>query len=193
MIAVSQTERFLAALHFRALHYNPDEARDYHGRWAPEGGEGGGKPTDERAKSAAKVARALKSHKPSTKKVQKLADDGEKEVVAMIQGKSTGDNKPMDVTTTIKGRLHAVEVKTLVHNANDKITMHKPSLARKMKYARKTGAITHTVVLDKRTGRNYSGNKIYYRRGLGSFRIHTLTKVRDAAHLRELMSGEVKK
>ena len=55
---------------------------------------------------------------------------------------------------------------------NDKITMHKSSLARKRDYAAKyRDAQVHTVVFDERTGH------IYNKAELGSFQQEKLDKV----------------
>jgi len=80
------------------------------------------------------------------------------------------------------GKMHGVEVKTLVDNKNNKITMHPSSRARKTAWAHSHHARLHTVVVDSR-----AKNKLYYHKGVGSFRMGSLQPVSSAAHLRRLM------
>jgi len=92
----------------------------------------------------------------------------ESEIQQMIPGaERTAGNAPFDVTV---GN-HVIEVKTIVHGVNDKITMHPESLARKVAFAEKNGVLPHTVVVDNRT------SKIYYKEGVGSFRLSSMREV----------------
>lgn len=166
----------------RAAGYNDDEPRDEHGQWT-SGGPGS-------SKMSARAKRALISHKPSTAKMQQHAESNETDVKAMVGGETTGDNAAMDVVVKSGSQLHGVEVKTLLHNSNDKITMHPPSRRRKEAWARKNNAVVHTVVLDDRKGRANSGHRLYYRRGVGAFRLEKMTKVTSAKHLRSLMTAK---
>ena len=70
----------------------------------------------------------------------------------------------------LKGN-HAIEVKTIVKGANPKITMHPSSRARKMEYAKKNNMTTHTVVYHN------PSNTIYYKSGVGSYRLSGMQKV----------------
>lgn len=130
----------------------------------------------------ARQSRASSSYKPSTQAKQQLAADSERRVAKMLGTKPTTNKAPFDAILKLK-KLHAVEIKTLMDNKNDKITMHKDSLARKIAWAMKYKAEAHTVVLDRR------GNKIklYYRRGVGSFRLSSLLPVRNKFQLRDLI------
>lgn len=160
--------------------YSDDEPRDDRGKWT-----GGGS-----GNTSARAKRALASHKPSTAAVQRHAESNETDVKKMVGGDTTGDNEAMDVVTKIDGKKHGVEVKTLIHNSNDKITMHPPSRRRKEQWSKDNHAVVHTVVLDDRKGRANSGHRIYYKRGVGAFRLHTMTPVKNAAHLRDLMRAK---
>ena len=79
----------------------------------------------------------------------------------------------------VDGIEHGFEVKSLVDNKNNKITMHKSSLQRKKEWlAEKPNRRIHTVIFDSRDTFNggagkdtYSGRKTYYREGVGSFRL----------------------
>jgi len=112
-----------------------------------------------------------------------LADKSERYVAAMLNGDRTADNLPMDTVVKFGGKTYGVEVKTIMDNDNSKITMHKESLERKLKWAHSNRASLHTVVVDVRHGEP----KMFYRHGVGSFRLHTLTPVNDGNHLRQLM------
>jgi hypothetical protein len=146
------------------------------GQWTKGGAGGAAKPQN------AKAARALATHKPSTKEKQDLATAAEKKVAKLLGGEQTGDNLPVDVIVKTKaGKLHGVEVKSVSDNGNNKITMHPESLARKVKWEKQARGTVHTVVVDMRSG------WMYYRKGVGSFRLHTLTRVTSGAHMRRLM------
>lgn len=160
--------------------FDPDQPRDEAGRFASGGG--GGAATAERPRLSARAQRALATHKPSTAAKQRRAEASEAAVSRMVGGRGTGDNNPVDVV--VGG--HGVEVKTLVDNSNDKVTMHPDSRDRKERWARREGKRLHTVVVDARPR---GGGQVYYRAGVGSFRLASMTPVRDAAHLRRLMRG----
>jgi SPP1 gp7 family putative phage head morphogenesis protein len=166
--------------------YSDDEPRDEHGKWTTGGpGSATGK-----AKMSARAQRAIASHKPSTAAKQRHAESNETDVKSMVGGDTTGDNEAMDVVTKIAGTKHGVEVKTLLDNSNDKITMHPPSRRRKEAWAKSNRAVVHTVVLDDRKGRANSGHRLYYKRGVGAFRLKGMTKVKNAAHLKQLMTSK---
>src|SRR5262245_7615240 len=88
----------------------------------PEKGACGRKPGNARSE------RAKTTHVPSTKAVRKVATASQTELAGHIKGQEIADNKPFDVVYKDVG----IEVKTLVNQKNDKITMHPSSLARKM-------------------------------------------------------------
>lgn len=137
-----------------------------------------------------KVALAKASHVPATAAKQRWAEGNERTVSSMLGGKGTDDNSPTDVTTTLDGQKHGVEVKTLLEGKRDKITMHPDSLKRKETWGRRNKAELHTVVFDDRKAfgtTGYSGHRIYYRRGVGSYHLKGMTKVRSTQHLKQLM------
>ena len=107
-----------------------------------------------------------------------------------------GDRKPFDVwigadpAAYYSGRSvakpkHVIEVKSIIQAKNDKITMHKESLLKKKLELKKWGKKTteHTVVFDERTG------KIYYKQGLGSFRLGSMQEVTEG-DLQVLFGGK---
>lgn len=136
-------------------------------------------PTQDRARAIA----ATQSYVPVSMDARAHASASEHAVAHMVRGTKTDDNDPMDVTGTSNGRKFGVEVKTLTTQSNDKITMHPKSKDRKEVWAKKNRASLHTVAWDKRNG----ADDLYYRSGVGSYRLKGMTRVKNAAHLRQLM------
>jgi hypothetical protein len=84
------------------------------------------------------------------------------EIIAKaIGGEAIADNKAFDV---IKGR-NLIEIKTVIHATNDKITMHADSLARKQAVG---GYTRWTFVVDVRT----KDPQFYLYEGVGGFRFN---------------------
>ena len=134
-----------------------------------------------------RTQRAKATYKPSNSAKQAVAARGEAHVRSLLgvnKRKGTSGTHPIDVAFKRKGTYHGVEVKTLVDNKNNKITMHPSSRHRKIAWAAVNHARLHTVVVDAR-----AGNRVYYRSGVGSFRLHSLVTVSSAAHLRKLIGG----
>ena len=140
-----------------------DFSEDLHPR------DAGGKFSDSGPGDGSRADRARSTYKPATQEKQHLGEKEEGKIAALIGGKNLDDNEPADV---IKGR-HAVEVKTLIDQKNDKITMHPDSLARKLKFGRKEKMQWHTVAIDARG----DTPSYYYRKGVGSFRLGSMEKV----------------
>jgi len=126
-----------------------------------------------------KAVLAKATHKPSTAAKQQIADKSEKYLSSKLRISRTDNNSPFD----LKSRKVGIEVKTLVDNKNDKITMHKASLARKVKAANAEKLKTFTIVIDKRAKQT----KYYYREGLGSFRVKGLKSVQSIEELRKVI------
>jgi hypothetical protein len=132
-----------------------DHDQSTHGR-----GGGGGSSRAERAK---------RTHKPSTAEKQRRGEAEQARLAKVIGGQDEGDNLAFDV----RAGNHAIEVKTVMDNNNDKITMHKSSRLRKMKEAEENGWELHTVAIDVRGGKR----SYYYREGVGSFRLGNMQSV----------------
>ena len=98
---------------------------------------------------------------------------------------ATKRNAPVDVITNFGGKRQGIEVKTLINQKNDKLTVRKDAGALKTEWRYQNHASVHMVAVDTRPGKH---NQIYYRKGHGSFRLGTMTKVKSAAHLRRLLS-----
>lgn len=142
-----------------------------------KGGPGSGRhPYSDKAKAA------LASHKSATKDKQLAAAAAERAVASIVGGKGTDDNQPVDVTV---GKNVGVEVKAVIDNGNNKITMHPESLARKEAWAKDNKATLHTVVVDTKTG------KMYHREGVGSFRLANMQQV-SAQELKARVGGAKK-
>jgi hypothetical protein len=154
--------------------YDPDAPhnpyRDEQGRYAPG-------PESKAGKLIARAKRAKSSHKVASQAVQRQAEANEPKLAQALGGEQMGDNDAFDVTV---GK-NAIEVKTLVRGSNDKITMHPTSLARKIAEGRARGLKLHTVVFDDRTG------KMYYKAGVGSFRLSAMTEVQDLDELKVVL------
>lgn len=169
---------------------SPGQARVPKG--APTGGEwtkGGANPS--KASSSAKSERAKAAHKGGSLAAQRHGEANEPVVAAMFGGSVSGDNKAFDVTTSLGGHAHGVEVKTMTENGNNKITMNRAAVARKNAWARSNHARIHTVVVDDRRflqTHDAADRLIYYKRGVGSFRVSSMTLVHDSTHLKSLMT-----
>lgn len=139
-----------------------------------------------------RVARAKANANPARKEWQDRGEANEPRIARMVGGKSLDDNEPFDVLVKFGSKQHGIEVKTFVDNKSSKITMNKEALSNKARWKRQNKAAVHTVVVDDRDLFNrtlYSGHKVYYRKGVGSFRLESMTRVEDAQHLRRLMQG----
>lgn len=141
------------------------------------------KPTSDRA------ARAKAAHKLIDKTVQRYAEEhNEPQFAQAVGGLSFKDNEPVDVVVgDASGRIaHGIELKTMVDNANNKITMKREAMERKARWSRANKATFHTVVIDdsavfnaKGEGRHdESKRRLFYRRGFGSFRVGGMYEVK---------------
>lgn len=154
-------------------------------------GEGGEKVRNERS------LRALKAFIPVTREGQQKAEATEHYVAKVAGGKviegtidpRTGKafrNAPVDVVTTYGGRKQGIEVKTLLNQTNDKLTVRKAAAEKKTFWARSNHATVHIVAVDHRRGKS---GQLYYRKGHGSFRLSSMTKVKGPSHLRKLLAS----
>jgi hypothetical protein len=118
-----------------------------------------------------KVLRAQSAYVSANYAEQKIADEQERIVASALGLPRTPDNQEFDMKTPHLG----VELKTMVKQTNDKITMSKTALAKKVDsiQAAGPGFRAFTVVADKRGG----STRYYYREGVGSFRLGTMHQV----------------
>jgi hypothetical protein len=95
------------------------------------------------------------------------------------------------------GAEHAIEVKSLLKGGKKSISVHDDALVRKVDYAAAhPGSTYHTVAVDERAtyeggahAADYSGHRIYYRRGSGAYSLSQMHAVTDAAELRRLVAA----
>jgi len=141
--------------------------RDEHGHCLPEG------------TSESKSQAATRTYKPSTVEKQRKGEAEQLLLSKAIGGINTDDNKPFDVLVGSNG----VEVKCVIDNDNDKITVHPESRIRKEQEAKRLKLKTHTVAIDTRSGRRV----YYYRSGVGAFRLSSMERV-SLTKLKEILS-----
>lgn len=161
------------------------------GRPGQVGGSGEGGGIETRVRSP-KALRALKAFKPIHAQAQRYAEQNELTIREMIGGQRTEGNAPVDVIAKVEGKTVGVEVKTMINNTNDKITMRRAAVEKKEAWARRHRANVHTVVIDDRgkLGHSeYSGHRLYHTKGTGSFRLGSMTPVKDERHLKELLAA----
>jgi len=84
---------------------------------------------------------AVANQKPAGKHAQRMADKVELMVRNAVGGVHTADNMPFDVLS--KDGKNAIEVKALINNSNDKITMKRDAMQRKYAWANKNKASIH--------------------------------------------------
>ena len=118
-----------------------------------------------------KVMRAQAAYVSANSEEQKMADEQERIVSTALGMPRTPDNKEFDLLSGHVG----IELKTMVKQKNDKVTMSKSALARKTESIASRGSEfrAYTVVADKRGG----ATRYYVREGVGSFRLGTMTQV----------------
>lgn len=173
------------------------------------GGGGGGKP-DRKPKPSKdrvpeqemseKALRAKAAHHMIDKTVQRYAEEhNEPKFAKKIGGESYPDGEAFDIgiKDAADGKMrHGVELKTMVDNKANKITMKRSAMENKAAWEKKHKALGHTVVLDDSKVFNAKGEgqhdeskrKIFYRRGYGSFRVNTMYQVKDMAELKILLA-----
>lgn len=130
-------------------------------------GDNCGRPAS--GKDQTRADRSKTTYKPATQEKQAIADKSEKYLSRMLGLPRTKNNSAFDLQTPKVG----VEVKTMVDQANSKITCHPESCARKRDEASKNGLRMYTVVIDKRG----SVPGYYVATGVGSFRLGSMRRV----------------
>lgn len=167
---------------------NPDKA----GGSGKGGGAGGETPS-----VSAKAMLAKQSAKYVGKEIQQYAEEhNEPQFARAVGGNSLKDNEPVDVMISSGGKVqHGIELKTMVDNANGKITMKASAIARKADWMKTNDAEFHTVVFDDQKVFNGKGagkhddskRQIFYKRGFGSFRISSMYRVNSMEELQKLI------
>lgn len=166
------------------------------GNTCQSGGHGGTSGTSEHEPGTPEVPKTEQFGNTVGKKEHQYATKQEKRIARITGSTWLKDNEPADaVLRGPRGTKHGLEVKTLEKGRRHGITMHADALLRKVEY-QSTGhvQVMHTIAIDHRDrfeagihkGR-YSGHELYYKRGAGPYKLSEMIKVRDAAHLRELI------
>lgn len=198
-----------ALIALSVLGFNPDQERDEHGRFVEEGGGGEGNEGDkkegdkeaERGKeekskfTGAKVGAEVHAHAEGVKNYVARAVGGTPEELTQDPGQK--DKKPYDVKIPgEKGEGDAdIEVKSMTVGGKQAISVHEDALLRKVDHvAANPGNTFHTVVVDDRktydngkNAENYSGHRLYYKRGSGRYSLSQMHKVKDEAELSRLV------
>jgi phosphohistidine phosphatase len=126
--------------------------------------------------SLSKADIAKLSYGGGTKSEQDIAEQTENELATATGLPKSPDNRPFD----LQSRKYGVEVKTMISNTNDKITMNKEAVSRKEAEAKAKSLKTCTVVVDKRG----ETPKYFIRAGFGSFRLGSMTEVQSLSALK---------
>jgi len=124
-----------------------------------------------------RAERAKASHVPMSKRKERIATRAEQRVARAIDGKRTGDNKPVDVVSP-DGK-HGVEVKAVIDAKEMRIYMRKECRERKLAWAKQHKQKLHTVAV--------YGREVYHREGVGSFSLSTMTRLESFADLSEVI------
>jgi hypothetical protein len=153
------------------------------GQFAPTGG------TSSKAELARQTSRFVDAA------VQRYSEERcEPQLARGVGGRSLRDNEPTDVEVDVGGRKHGVELKVMTDNKQNKVYMKPSAQERKREWMRKNDAHFHTVVFDdqrvyKASGKHdESKRRIFYKRGVGNFRVNAMLEVRDMAELKALLS-----
>lgn len=152
-------------------------------------------PKSERTKS--EIAKA--AHVMVDRTIQRYAEEHNEPAFAKAMGGvSFPDSEAVDVAIASKGGsvAHGIELKTMVDNGNNKITMKRYPQLRKLRWEKANRATFHTVVLDDHAVFNANGEGrhdlskriIWYRRGVGSFRVQAMYRCKDIGELKRLMA-----
>jgi len=130
--------------------------------------------------------------------IQRYAEEhNEPKFAKAVGGLSFKDNEPVDVVVGTGGVIqHGIELKTMVTNKANKITMKRSAMERKAEWEKANKATFHTVVIDDSAVFNAKGEgqhdeskrRIFYRRGFGSFRVAGMHEVKNVAELKKLLN-----
>lgn len=154
--------------------------------------KGGDKQADKVKFVGAKVGATVHAHAESVKNYIAKAVGGIPEELTSDAGQK--DKKPYDVKLPSKGKDHDIEVKSMTVGSKTSISVHEDALLRKVEHVNATGNAFHTVVVDDRetyddgaNKKNFSGNRLYYKRGSGRYALGKMYPVKDEAELKKLI------
>ncbi len=125
-----------------------------------------------------------------------FTDSVEKSVAKGIGGTWDSGYAPYDASLKKQGGgKHFVEIKSLIKGKKQSLSMHADALLRKVEAAGESpGSMFHTVAEDHRkeynggkNSANFSGHKLYYRRGAGPYSLSTMHPVKNYTELQRLI------
>lgn len=128
--------------------------------------------------SAPSVTASVRNSNPCDRRKQNFARKVQENGAKQMKGKSVGDNAPADQKVNdAAGNPHFHEVKCLMDRKTHDVTVRNAALDRKARSQVETGIPYSTLVEDHRDiynktqnqGKYYSGHKLYYKRGAGTF------------------------
>ena len=153
-----------------------------------------------RPKTKSEIAKA--SHKMVDATIQRYSEEhNESRLAKRIGGKSLPNGEPHDIELMIGNKRHGIELKTMVSNKANKLTMKRSAMERKAEWERKNKATMHTVVFDDEKVFNAGGEgkhdeskrRIFYRRGYGSMRVNAMYEVKGGVkELKQLVAADRK-
>lgn len=163
-----------------------------------------GAPPAERQPLSDKAKLAKETSRHVGADIQRYSEEhNENKFAKQIGGVSLRDNEPVDVIVHEDGQIkHGVELKTMTDNKQNKVYMKKSAMEKKRAWMKKNHADFHTVVYDDQKVYNAKGEgkhgpdsdrDIYYKRGVGSFRVSAMQKVGSIKELTELMNTPTSK
>ncbi len=136
------------------------------------------------AMSKSEIAKA--TYSGGLKVHQDLGDKTAREVSKALGIPETSDNKAFDV----ENKKYGIEVKTLVTQKNEKITMNKYAQSLKAARQKEAKLKAFTVVIDKRPkglGSSTGETRIFVKQGFGSFRVGSMTEVKSMGAIKGFM------
>jgi hypothetical protein len=159
-----RAKRFVGSIDEIEIHEPPTD-----NAFCPTGKGGGIDDSCSPGKSRSRSELAKRTYKPSTAAKQRKGEAEQSRLAKLTGSFETEDNAAFDL---IKGK-NGVEVKTLIDNDNDKITVHPESRRRKEEFAHRNNLKMHTVAVDTRGGRR----GYYYKAGVGAYRVASMEKL----------------
>lgn len=141
-----------------------------------------------------KSERSKAAYNPSTKEKQDRSERLEQFIATALSLFKSGDNLPMDAVGGPQQNV-GVEIKML-HDAKDnRVNMRKDSRQRKEEWVNeKEGRKAYTVIYDGRDTYQaglhkdkYSGNKYYWKEGVGAFGLSTMNVAKNITQLKQAL------
>jgi hypothetical protein len=126
-----------------------------------------------------------------------VADRAERYFAGLLHGKRLKDYEAYDVWVRKPGGgHHIIEVKTMQHGAENRISVREWALYRKAEHARTHPKDTfHTIVVDLRHkteggihAARYSGHTLYYKRASGRYSLSKMHKVDSTHDIKRLLN-----